>query len=497
MSDPAVPTGVEPQLGSSARSAVIWGGGFTLIRDIIQFGTMLILVRILLPEDYGSASLAQTVLAVIYVVSFGALGISPRQLRDPDSIDWQLHFTAGAVINGALFLVTLAAAWSLTYTRFATAALPLAIQSLVFLVEVPGLTRHRMLLAHHDWKRFRLLLLAGGLLGSIFGIAIACLGGGVWALSVQPVFSSAPTAIEFFFLAKWRPVWTFEWSRFRETALFGLNRMGSGLLGNLRQVSEQVLLAGIFSFATLGVVMRSIGLANVLAGRFGAVIAYALFPVVTRAKRGSAQFQRYSGLVLQAVVWVTVPGAALLSIEATDVVSLLYGPNWNSVTALLPLACVSVALVGVTVASNTLLLANEEQRKCLELDAFSAVLGIVLAALLVRYGEKAFLIGLALHGVAMLALTLICLVKSHSLTFGSLVDAFVPAMVAGAIALGAVAALGDPVAGLSWNVLRLSLASAVFSVTYLLVLRLVFVRPLTLLLEVAPASPSLKRILAI
>jgi hypothetical protein len=35
---------------------LLWGGGFTLLRDLAQFAVMLILVRLLSPADCGTAA---------------------------------------------------------------------------------------------------------------------------------------------------------------------------------------------------------------------------------------------------------------------------------------------------------------------------------------------------------------------------------------------------------------------------------------------------------
>jgi hypothetical protein len=48
----------------------------------------------------------------------------------------------------------------------------LAALPVVFLIEIPDTLRHRMLEAHHDWKRFRLLLIIGTFLGLGSGLLV-------------------------------------------------------------------------------------------------------------------------------------------------------------------------------------------------------------------------------------------------------------------------------------------------------------------------------------
>src|SRR5262249_19618691 len=129
-------------LGPAARASLLWGGGFTIVRDIAQFGVMLVLVRLLSPSDYGSYALAQSIIGFLSVFSFGTLVLHALQLRDPAEIDWQAHFTAAVVINTILCAVTIVAAWILSLNQhYKDAAVPLAALSLVFLVEIPGSLR--------------------------------------------------------------------------------------------------------------------------------------------------------------------------------------------------------------------------------------------------------------------------------------------------------------------------------------------------------------------
>lgn len=482
-------------MGASARASILWGGGFTLARDILQFGVMLALVRLLSPSDYGSAAFAQSVVGVMAVASFGTFVLHALQLRDPDDVDWQAHFTAAVVINCILSVGVLAAAWALSFSRhYAEASAPLAVLSIVFLIEIPASLRHRMVQVAHDWKRFRLLLIAGSLLGSALGLTVGVLGGGVWALVVQALALGVPAAVDLLFIAKWRPDWSWSWPRYRATAHFGVSRMASASFSNIKLASEQAILAGVYDFSALGVFTRSIGLATLIAGRIGFVATSSLYPVLTRIEQGSSQFQRYAGLVMRGVTWTTTPAAVFLAIAAADTSILLYGPRWHAVISLLPLAAMSMALNGVSSAVSSLLLANNAVRCCVALDALSSVSGVALAFALAPHGMALYLTALVLNGALLLCLAIVLLVAAGGLSRREIVPAFLPPIIAGAFAAGMVMAMRT-----AWEpdirLARLLLEGAVFSVAYVVVLRLGFPAPLRDLLAVAPGGGKAARIM--
>ena len=488
---------LDRSLGTSARSSLKWAGGILLLRGALQFATMLVLVRLLTPTDYGSAALAQSIVSVFSVLSFGTFVAHALQARNPDDVDWQAHFTAAVVGNSALTLVALGLAWALSFTsHYAAAALPLAVLSVAFIVEVPATLRLRMLQVAHDWRRYRLLALYGTFLSCLTSIAIALLGGGVWALVVQPILFGLPAAFDLVHVAKWRHPLAWNWDRYRATASFGASRVIAGLTRNGRELIEQLVLAATYQFAALGIFTRSLGLASLVAGRIGAVAVEALYPIITRAERQSEQFRRYAGLVIRAVAWTTTPAAILLALTASDVVTLLYGPKWSAVIPLVPLAAAAVGFAATATATNSLLLAHDEIKSCLIVDVTSAVLGVTLALWLVPVGLQVYLAALVAHGAGALGLTSWLLLRSGGIDYRYLLAALLPPAVAGAAATCSVLGLRVSLGSIEIMPLRLLAESSLFGFVYLCVLRLGFERPLRELIEVAPAGNRLGAMLA-
>lgn len=485
-------------LGAAARASLMWAGGFTAARDVIQFATMLVLVRLLTPADYGSAALAQSILGLISVLSFGTFALHALQLRDPAGVDWQAQFTAAAVINSVLFCLTLLIAWGLWSTeRYHGAALPLAGLASVLLIDIAATLRHRMLETRHAWRRFRLLLITGTVLGSAAGLGIAMAGGGVWALVVQVPLFGLPAAVDLFWHGRWRPRLSWSWRRYRDTARFGLNRMGAAAMARGRTAAEQSLLAAAHDLAALGIFTRSVGLAAFAAGRIGSLSMASLYPVITRSGHGSERFRRHAGLVLRAVSWATAAAATALALTAADVAILIYGEAWAAVIPLLPFAAAAVGLLGIAGAGNSLLLASGAARACLVLDAVSASAGVALAFLLVPRGLHVFLAGLAVHGAGVLGLTLALLWARRGISAGGLAAALVPAAVAGASAAAAVLAARAGLGSSASLPLRLGFELALFAAAYLGTLRLLFEHPLRQLLDVAPGGRRLGRLLGV
>lgn len=493
MSVEAPPTPAAP-LARSAIGALIWGGGFTLLRDVAQFGVMLVLVRLLTPADYGAMSLAQSIVGVASMASFVTFSTHALQHRDPNAIDWQAQFTAGLAMNSILLVLTLVVAAGLALTeRYHAAAGPLAALSLSYVVEVPGTLRQRMLECTHDWARLRTLLMLGTLAGMGCSLAIGVAGGGVWALAVQPPLLALPNAIDLFIKAKFRPRLVLDAARYREMALFGLNRFGAGAGAKGRLMVEQFALSNTFSLATLGEFNRAVGLGTLAAGRIGAVAVGALYPVITRAERGSDRFRRMSALVLRGICWVSAPAAVFLVAAPADIVTLLYGARWTAVIPLLPLAAIFVAVSGVGTVVANLLVANEDAGAGLAVDIAMAVGGVLIALTVVQSGPAVYLEALIVMTTIVVSGGAAVLVKRGALDLTGLLWALLPAMSASLAATGAVSAANVAISSIGTGALRLAVTGSMIGLVYLMTLRLLFARALAELTDVLPASSRLRR----
>lgn len=467
-----------------------------LLRDVAQFAGMLALVRLLTPEDYGSAAMAQSIIGLLSVASFGTFIAHSLQIRNPKDVDWQAHFTVAVVLNSVLFALSIAIAGVLLISnRYHSVAAPLAVAASVFIVEIAATSQNRMLETEHDWKRYRLLAVAGTVLSVSVGVAIALLGGGVWALAVQPPLFGLPAAIDLFLNRDWRPNFGWSWPRYRDSAHFGFNRMLSAAILRGRVTVEQAVLAGLYDFGTLGVFTRATGLANLVAGRIGTVAMMSLYPIITRAEERSAQFQRIAALVLRGVCWTTLPVAVFVALSAREVVSIVYGAKWLDVVSLLPLALIGVGLAGLTNAVSTLLLANNALKTTLVVDSIASSIAIGISVWCIPMGVRFYLAALALHGFAAFTLTSVALAARRGITARALAVAVFPAVVATGVAVALVAALRfEWPAG--WILAaRLLLEGMVYGFSYVATLRCVFPRATSELLDVVPGGRMVARAL--
>ncbi len=255
---------------SQVKSGLVWIAGISLLRDSLQFGITLVLVRVLDHRAYGEYSLVSAVLGLLTVISFHSFLEYTIQARPGETVDYQTQFTFGGFAQAIAVLVLNAAALTLRrFPAYAPVAPVLSVMSLSFVADWAGELRVRMLERELKWSRLRSLE-AIGLVGSAAAaLLLAFRGAGVYALVLPAVVATLPFIYDLFFVQRWRPAWSLDWQAFRPAWHYGLTRMASGLAARGQQVLESSVLAGAIGLAALGEYGRAMGLASFCAVSHG------------------------------------------------------------------------------------------------------------------------------------------------------------------------------------------------------------------------------------
>jgi len=483
-------------LAHNARLAVLWTTGFTLFRDLLQFGLMLVLVRLLPAEAYGQFGLTTTVLGFLTLYSFRSFLGHTLQVRAPEETNFQIHFTAGTVIQAGVFvvanLVALALRW---FPAYAPVAPLLHAMSFVFLLDLPSELRVKMLERNLDWRRLRGLHALALTLAAGLSIVLAIFGWEVYALLLPLLIVPGPFIYDLFVRARWRPTWEWSWSAYRSAWRFGGARMFAASFVSAATLLESTWLTAVVGFAAFGVFGRALGLSHLACHRVATLVSTSVYPVLTKIAPRTDAYRKASALILRSVAWTVVPVAVLIGFLAADVVSLLYGDRWGAVVPLLPWAVSGGVVVAVVQPAYTLLLAHERQDRCLIADIWRLVGTVAILLACLPFGLPAYLAGLALVHVVSLGLMIYWLERDGAVSLGGISAALVPPVVAALIGAGAIGVCLGLLPGEAGSLWRSLAGGCTFGAAYVVSLRLLYREALLELVGYLPKRRRLSRLL--
>lgn len=480
-----------------AKSGLLWGFGFRLFHNVLQFALTLVLARLLSPEDYGTFAVVAGIIGFLNAVNFDSFLSHVLQIRDDKEVAWQDHFTAAVAIQSVIFVITNVLALLLRlFPSHAQIAGYIHFLSPIILLSSVGGYRYRMLERMLDWQRYRLLQSIGLALALVSVLALALCGAGVYALLIGPNLKYLPPMLDLLWVQRWRPTWEFSWPRYRPAFLFGLNRVSSEFVNKGRAMLEANWLVILIGLQTLGYLNRAVGLTQLITAQFTSLIAQSLYPVLTRIEPGTARFRQATGLVARGIAWVLVPAACLLGLLATPAIRTLFGEKWLPSAGYLPLTLVLGCLTAFGQTGSVFLLASCRQRQCLYYDLLRlAGTALALALWGLHPRLEFYLLSLAAVEALSLALIFTWLRSASALSLSGMMAAIAPPVMASAVSYAAVTLLPThtPESGLfSPNCV---MTVALFGGTYILCLRTLCPLAMQELVRVLPLGPQLSRLL--
>ena len=96
------------------------------------------------------------------------------------------------------------------------------------------------------FKRFFFSTLGGTIVGAIFGICMAYLGYGIWALVAQQLSSVIVGTVILWATVKWRPKMIFSFERLKGLFSYGWKLLASSLMETVYQEARQLIIGKMY-----------------------------------------------------------------------------------------------------------------------------------------------------------------------------------------------------------------------------------------------------------
>lgn len=299
---------------------------------------MAVLARLLAPGDFGLMALVAAVIAFAHI--FSDVGMSNAIIHHQkissealSSLYW-LNVLAGTVL---MLLLMLFSPWIATWYHEPRIQLILMLVSATFLITALG--QQLRVIAE---KKLRFQQLAGvelsaSLLGFIVAVAVAFVGGGVYALVAGTLTSAViSTALCWWVLADgWRPMWRLRLGEIREFLGFGAYIMGFSLINTINMQADILIGGRMLGATNLGAYSLPKDLSLRLAMIINPIVTRVGLPVMAKAQGDKVLLKLIYLRTLRMTASVNFPLYMAITIFAPEIVTIMFGSQWQESVPLL------------------------------------------------------------------------------------------------------------------------------------------------------------------
>ena len=329
-----------------------WAAFSQFGRQALQLGGLIVLARLLPPQDFGVMSLAMVVIGFIALFRDMGTGAALIQSQELTPRLAPSLFSFNALLSLGCGLCTAALA-PLAATFFEAPVLESVLQVLAVSLAVAGLGVVPQAVMERE-ARFDLLArieVLGVAAGVITGVSMAYAGWGIWSLVGQTFVTTVITTSLLAFMSGARPTLQPDWMLLRSLAGYSLNLAGFNIFNYLVRNADNVIIGKLLGSRELGYYALAYQLAIGPVRSINGVIHRVLFPSLARLKDDQQRLGKSYLRGVSLLVGICFPLMAVL-VALSEVATLaVLGESWRPMAPIL----LVLGVVGfVQSTSNTL-----------------------------------------------------------------------------------------------------------------------------------------------
>ena len=296
--------------------------------SLIQFITLIIMGRLLGPNDYGVYAAMLIFISLSEMLVDSGFGGALVYKRNVEQEDINTLFYTNALFSVVLyFIIYFSAPVIEQFYNIDSFALYLRVLALTIIIYSFSIVQIAMINRNLDFKKSSVINLLSCVISSLVAIVLAYYGWGVWALVMQSIINAALLSLLFWCSTQIRLSLSYSISSFRYFFKFGFNIVLSNILNTIVSNLSSSIIPKISTVSAAGNYYQSVRLSNVPSGILSSVIDKGVFPILSRERTNHEIVIKARSLNKYFITFL-IPIFPLLSICSEEVIGLVLGEKW-------------------------------------------------------------------------------------------------------------------------------------------------------------------------
>lgn len=370
----------------TVRAGIINVGarGFGLV---IRVASIMVLGRLLTPEDYGLVTMVTAFTGVLNM--FGCLGLFQAAVqRDVLSEDESSSlFWLNVAFGGLLTLISFTAAPMVAAFYHEPRLLPITeVISVTFVITAAGVQHGVLLQRKMAFGISAIIEIVALLIGTAVSIGMAIMGYGYWAVVSMTITLPLATTIGLWLSTRWIPGRPRMAAGVHAMLRFGAGTTLNGFISYISNNIDKLLLGRFWGTDAVGLYGRAFHLINFPGDNLNTTIGEVAFAALSRTKDDLDRFRRYFLRGYSLVVTLTLPLTVVCALFAHDLIVVVLGAKWVAAAEIFRILAPTILVFAISNPLGWLLNALGLIRRSVYIGFFSASLVIAGVVAGLPYG---------------------------------------------------------------------------------------------------------------
>lgn len=393
-------------------SSIMMGTEITL--SILRIGSMVILARLLRPEDFGL--LAMVTALTVFVERFKDLGLGDATVQKKEithrqvSILFWINLGVGILISVVLASFAMEIGWFYGEPRLINVTLILASTFLFsgITIQLEAILRRQL-----RFGTLALINLISTIVSMIIAIALAYEGFGYWALLAREVSRAIFITFGTFFACPWRPSWPRKDEGLSSLLHFGKNVAGFNLAHFLSRSIDKILVGKLNGSYWLGLYTNAYQLLALPINQIQFPVNTVALPTLSALQGDPPQFKAYFNKILQLLIFLSTPIVVFTAIFGDVIIDLLLGPKWKGAVPIFRILAIGALVEPVVLVTGPAMLGFGKAKEYFRMGLLNSLLFVSSLIVGSHWGTMGIAMG---YSAAIYFGLIVCLVYGLKMT---------------------------------------------------------------------------------
>lgn len=387
-------------LKNETIKGVVWSGVEKLSTHMVTFIVNIIMARLLTPADYGIVGIIAVFVSFSQLFIDGGFTTALISKANRDEKDYRTVFvfnlSSSLLLYGGVYIMAPYIEYFYHLPQLGTIIRAYSLMLILSAFSAIQITRFTI---NVDFKTISKVNVPSSLLSGGFGVVLAYLGFGVWAIVGQQLLMALMRVLLLFYYSRWFPVFRFSFDRFKTLFSFSSNLVLSSLIDKIYSNSYPLFIGKFFPPAILGNYSRGHQFGAMPAGILGDIFNRVTFPLMSKIQNDNEQLVLLYRKFIKMSSFVIFPIMMMVVVISEPLVKLLLTDKWMGCVPFLQIISMALMLDHIGTINRNLLYVKQHSDWALKLEVIKKIIAISIFLISTFWGIWGVVVGQWFYGM--------------------------------------------------------------------------------------------------
>lgn len=395
--------------------------------QILGFVTIMVIARLLTPEEIGVYAVAGTVMLI--ASQLRTLGVVQYLIREKEISENKIRAVLGMTIIvswGLGFILILSAPYLADFYNEPAIKKILLILSITFFVGPFSSVPVALWLRNMQFKQIFIMRITGEIVMSVCSISLVLLGFSYYGLATSAAIGLTSELLVIILLSPPGTVWQPRFNLVKDLIMFGFFTSLTQLFIRFSEGIPDLVIGKVGMMADVGQFSRGFGAVLFLNRILTAAIAPVVLPHLSEVKRSGGSVADAYLRAVKLLLAFTWPVLAVASAASYPMINALFGDQWGSAVSVSSILAVWVMFTSIHSFSSSALIASGAEKLMFVTVMIVNIFRLFLVVFAVSHGLDAVAWAMVVSGVLEFSVNTWALKKSIGLMINKMVFILLP-----------------------------------------------------------------------